>query len=117
MINGFFGTFFFGVNVTFFPMHFTGLQGRPRKYMQSLQKFSFLASVSTYGALIANFGVYLFIATMIESIMAVRIILGNAKIITIPYIVVRCRFHTFLRGLKVTVLGPVAPHYALVEYR
>ena len=50
VIQAFFSLFFVAVNLTFFPMHFIGLQGAPRKYKQLPDKYRHLVRVSTFGA-------------------------------------------------------------------
>jgi cytochrome c oxidase subunit 1 len=53
-IQGFFNSFFIGVNLTFFPIHFLGLQGCPRKYRQLPDKFRFLVRLSRFGTVLAT---------------------------------------------------------------
>jgi cytochrome c oxidase subunit I len=63
---------FIGVNVAFFPMHFLGLQGMPRRYADYPDAFAGWNYVSSIGAFIAGFGVLVFLATMAEAFTAKR---------------------------------------------
>jgi len=52
---------FIGSNITFFPQHFLGRQGMPRRYIDYPEAFAFWNEISTYGALISGISFILFI--------------------------------------------------------
>ncbi len=58
---------FVGVNLTFFPLHFVGLQGFPRKYIDYPDVYSNWNIVSSFGSIISVFGLFLFLFLLLES--------------------------------------------------
>ena len=59
--------FFVGANVIFFPQHFLGLQGMPRRYVDYADGFAFWNAVSSWGYVIMLIGMVLFFAVLIEA--------------------------------------------------
>jgi len=63
---------FVGVNLTFFPMHFLGLAGMPRRIPDYPDAFCFWNLIASFGSLITFIGLIFFIYNVVESIQRKR---------------------------------------------
>lgn len=64
-----FWTTFLGVNVTFFPMHFLGLAGMPRRVPDYPDVYSFWNSVATFGSYITTFSLIVFLLVIYDAFL------------------------------------------------
>ena len=72
-----FWLFFIGVNVLFFPMHFLGNQGMPRRYPDYPAAYAYWNEIASYGYVIMGVGVLVFFANLTWSLLAGRRAEGN----------------------------------------
>lgn len=65
-----FWTIFVGVNVTFMPMHFLGLSGMPRRYVDYPDSFEGWNMVASFGSWVSFYSALLFVYIMYESFVS-----------------------------------------------
>ena len=61
---------FIGANITFFPQHFLGRQGMPRRYIDYPEAFAYWNEISSYGAFLTFASFLLFIGIMVYTVRA-----------------------------------------------
>jgi len=61
---------FIGANITFFPQHFLGRQGMPRRYIDYPEAFAYWNEISSYGAFLTGSSFLLFIGIMVYTVRA-----------------------------------------------
>jgi cytochrome c oxidase subunit 1 len=67
-----FWTFFVGVNITFFPMHFLGVAGMPRRIPAYPDAFYVLNKISSWGAYLSTLSALLFFYVVFEAFSSSR---------------------------------------------
>nr|WRQ18213.1 cytochrome c oxidase subunit 1 [Japanagallia trifurcata] len=68
-----FSTLFMGVNLTFFPQHFLGLSGMPRRYSDYPDTFTTWNTLSSIGSLISMMSIFMLIFMIWESFISKRV--------------------------------------------
>jgi cytochrome c oxidase subunit 1 len=72
-----FWIFFIGVNILFFPQHFLGQQGMPRRYADYPEQFAYWNQISSIGYAVMLVGVLIFFVNIGWSLLAGRKAEGN----------------------------------------
>ena len=97
---------FIGVNLTFFPQHFLGLAGMPRRYSDYSEGLYFWNKVSTLGSFMTIIRVMLFVLIIWESLVTQRTMVRvYFQPVFIEWVVDRSphSFHTFEESLYISV--------------
>jgi len=68
-----FWVMFISVNLTFFPQHFLGLAGMPRRYIDYPEAFALWNRISSYGAYLSSVGAVLFLYLVFEAFAKKRL--------------------------------------------
>jgi cytochrome c oxidase subunit 1 len=68
---------FLGVNITFFPQHFLGLNGIPRRYSDYPDMFTHWNIISSLGSLLSIIRIILFVFILWDGLVCNRLIIFN----------------------------------------
>jgi len=91
-----FYTLFLGVNLTFFPIHFLGIQGMPRRYSDYSRSYSYWHAISSLGRILRIVGTLLLFFIFWEALVRKRGIISiNWKRV---YLDIRQKWPTIIHG-------------------
>lgn len=80
-----FWTLFIGVNITFFPMHFLGLQGMPRRIPDYPDAFAGWNLIASWGSLLSVIATFLFSYIIYDSLIKKRFVSNNPWMIPVYF--------------------------------
>jgi cytochrome c oxidase subunit 1 len=106
-----FWIFFIGVNVTFFPQHFLGLQGMPRRISDYADAFTGWNIISSFGSIISVTSIFLFLHILYIQLVNGKAISRNPwKLPALFDDIVRWNLNRVASGLEWVLNSPPKPH-------
>lgn len=99
---------FVGVNLTFFPIHLSGLKGMPRKIVDYPDYYLVFNSISSLGSFIRVFSLFFFLYVVFESLVGGRLILvdtvfdGNSLVLRVVGSGVPL-YHSYVQGVHYVI--------------
>nr|YP_009319964.1 cytochrome c oxidase subunit I [Onchocerca ochengi]APA19078.1 cytochrome c oxidase subunit I [Onchocerca ochengi]APA19090.1 cytochrome c oxidase subunit I [Onchocerca ochengi] len=119
MMMAVFVCFFVGTNMTFFPMHFAGLQGMPRKILDYPDCYSTFQIISSLGSVITFVGFVLFNYLLVDSIFFSRFLgvsfynyHSPAYALNVPPLPDSFTEEAFIMGLHWKIISKDTPSYS-----
>ena len=104
-----FTLFFIGVNVTFFPMHFMGLAGMPRRISDYHSAFADWNKIASMGAMVSVFATIVFFVLLLHAFVASHpasaVPIYNLKKIIISKNILQARELSLSTGLMTVLVG------------
>nr|YP_010693421.1 cytochrome c oxidase subunit I [Gonopsimorpha nigrosignata]WCB99303.1 cytochrome c oxidase subunit I [Gonopsimorpha nigrosignata] len=73
---------FIGVNMTFFPQHFLGLSGMPRRYSDYPDSYTGWNTISSMGSMISMISIVMFIMILWDALMTKRVMIFSENMST-----------------------------------
>nr|YP_010133167.1 cytochrome c oxidase subunit I [Enterobius vermicularis]BAV82702.1 cytochrome c oxidase subunit I [Enterobius vermicularis] len=100
---------FIGVNLTFFPMHLSGLKGMPRKIVDYPDYYLVFNNISSFGSFMSIFSMFFFLYVVYESLLVGRLLLvdlsydGNSLVLSTVGSVGTPVYHSYLQGVHYVI--------------
>jgi cytochrome c oxidase subunit 1 len=102
---------FIGVNLTFFPQHFLGLQGMPRRIGDYPDAYKGWNAISSLGSIISVLATWIFLHIVYKQLIAGEAVSRNPWPRVEYYTdTLRIRLNRFYSGLEWAVNSPPKPH-------
>lgn len=100
---------FIGVNLTFFPIHLSGLKGIPRKIVDYPDYYLVFNNISSFGSFMRIFRMFFFLYVVYESLLVGRLLLvdlsydGNSLVLSTVGSVGTPVYHSYLQGVHYVI--------------
>ena len=115
-----FWLFFIGVNLTFFPMHFLGVSGMPRRIPDYPDAYTFFNQIASYGSYILVVSTLFFVFVILDgfgffrnisSMLSLGLLLIITFVLQLPIVWIRGKFFFYFNVNKLLLLLVLIPWF------